>query len=115
MLRSYIDSLPLDRRQLLSRYRIVDVARKVVGVGSVGTGCWVVLLKGIDDDDPLFLQVKEAQPSVLAPYVEGTLPFENQGQRVVVGQRLTQGSPDIFLGWGAGRRQATSTFASSPT
>jgi uncharacterized protein (DUF2252 family) len=100
ILRSYIGSLSLDRVKLLARYRIVDVARKVVGVGSVGTGCWVVMLKGTDDDDPLFLQVKEAQPSVLAPYVEGTLPFQNQGQRVVVGQRLAQGAPDIFLGWG---------------
>ena len=100
MLRSYMESLSHDRRRLLSRYRIVDSARKVVGVGSVGTGCYVVLLLGIDGDDPLFLQVKEAQPSVLAPYVAGKLPFDNQGRRVVVGQRLTQGSPDIFLGWG---------------
>ena len=100
MLRSYLESLSIDRRLLLSRYRIVDSARKVVGVGSVGTGCWVVLLKGVDSDDPLFLQVKEAKPSVQAPYVDYKLPFENQGRRVVVGQRLTQGSPDIFLGWG---------------
>ena len=103
MLRSYIDSLSYDRRKLLSRYRIVDSARKVVGVGSVGTGCWVILLQGIDNDDPLFLQVKQAQTSVLAPYVDGKLPFENQGRRVVVGQRLTQGAPDIFLGWGEGQ------------
>ena len=114
MLRSYIESLPLDRLKLLSRYRIVDVARKVVGVGSVGTGCWVVLLKGTDNDDPLFLQVKEAQPSVLAPYVEGTLPFANQGQRVVIGQHLCQGAPDIFLGWGS-QRQGISMSGSSPT
>lgn len=100
MLRSYMESLSHDRRRLLSRYRIVDSARKVVGVGSVGTGCYVVLLLGIDGDDPLFLQVKEAQPSVLAPHVNTKLPFDNQGRRVVVGQRLTQGSPDIFLGWG---------------
>lgn len=100
MLRSYIESLPIDRRILLSRYRIVDSARKVVGVGSVGTGCWIVLLRGIDNDDPLFLQVKQAQNSVLEPYVDHKLRFENQGRRVVVGQRLTQGSPDIFLGWG---------------
>lgn len=99
LLRSYLDSLAYDRRRLLSRYRIVDVARKVVGVGSVGTGCWVVLLEGVDMDDPLFLQVKEAQTSVLAPYVDFKLPFDNQGRRVVVGQRMTQGSPDIFLGW----------------
>ncbi|TAJ25856.1 MAG: DUF2252 domain-containing protein, partial [Reyranella sp.] len=102
MLRSYIDSMPLDRRLLLSRYRIVDSARKVVGVGSVGTGCWVVLLQGIDTDDPLFLQVKQAQTSVLAPYVDYKLRIDHQGQRVVVGQRIIQGSPDIFLGWGSG-------------
>ncbi len=100
MLRDYIQSITIDRRVLLSRYRIVDSARKVVGVGSVGTGCWVVLLQGVDSDDPLFLQVKQAQQSVLAPYVDHQLSFENQGRRVVVGQRLAQGSPDIFLGWG---------------
>jgi uncharacterized protein (DUF2252 family) len=100
MLRGYIASLSRDRRALLSRYRIVDAARKVVGVGSVGTSCWVALLQGIDADDPLFLQIKQAQPSVLAPYVSIKLMISNQGQRVVIGQRLTQGSPDIFLGWG---------------
>lgn len=100
MLQAYIGSLPIDRRLLLSRYRIVDAARKVVGVGSVGTGCWILLLQGVDSDDPLFLQVKQAQASVLSPYVDQQLRFENQGRRVVVGQRLTQGSPDIFLGWG---------------
>lgn len=102
MLRSYVDSMPLDRRLLLSRYRIVDSARKVVGVGSVGTGCWVILLQGIDTEDPLFLQVKQAQASVLAPYVDHRLRFDHHGQRVVVGQRIIQGSPDIFLGWGDG-------------
>lgn len=100
MLRSYIDSLTYDRRRLLARYRIVDVARKVVGVGSVGTGCWVILLMGADGDDPLFLQVKQAQTSVLEPYSGYKMPFDNQGRRVVVGQRMIQGSPDIFLGWG---------------
>ena len=100
MLHSYIESLPIDRRILLSRYRIVDAARKVVGVGSVGTACWVILLQGVDTEDPLFLQVKQAQTSVLAPYVDHKLRFEHQGQRVVVGQRIIQGSPDIFLGWG---------------
>lgn len=100
MLQSYIASMPVDRRILLSRYRIVDAVRKVVGVGSVGLGCWVVLLQGIDTDDPLFLQVKQAQPSVLASFVDQKIKFDNQGRRVVVGQRLTQGSPDIFLGWG---------------
>lgn len=100
MLRTYIESLTHDRRRLLARYRIVDVARKVVGVGSVGTGCWVVLLKGAHADDPLFLQVKQAQTSVLEPHSGYELPFENHGRRVVVGQRMIQGSPDIFLGWG---------------
>ncbi len=115
MLRSYVDSLPTDRRILLSRYRIVDSARKVVGVGSVGTGCWVVLLRGIDNDDPLFLQVKQAQQSVLEPYVDHKLRFDNQGRRVVFGQRLTQGSPDIF--WAGARSSITaiSTCGSSPT
>jgi uncharacterized protein (DUF2252 family) len=99
-LRAYIDSLAYDRRVLLSRYQIVDFARKVVGVGSVGTRCWVLLLQGIDGDDPLFLQVKEAQASVLEPYSDLKLPFDHEGRRVVFGQRLTQASPDIFLGWG---------------
>jgi uncharacterized protein (DUF2252 family) len=101
MLRAYLHSLPEDRRRLLRRYRIVDVARKVVGVGSVGTSCWVVLFQGLDSSDPLFLQVKEAQTSVLAPYVKTPIRVRNQGQRVVIGQRMIQGSPDIFLGWGA--------------
>jgi uncharacterized protein (DUF2252 family) len=100
MLRSYLASLGVDRHRLLSRYRIVDVARKVVGVGSVGTACWVVLLMGETGDDPLFLQVKQAQVSVLEQHSGYSLPFDHQGQRVVVGQRMIQGSPDIFLGWG---------------
>jgi uncharacterized protein (DUF2252 family) len=100
MLLGYLDSLTTDRRRLLARYRIVDVARKVVGVGSVGTQCWVILLQGIDSNDPLFLQVKQAQASVLAPYVDLKLAVSNEGERVVVGQRSAQGSPDIFLGWG---------------
>ena len=99
-LHSYVESLPFDRRHLLSRYQILDVARKVVGVGSVGTGCWVSLLKGAHDDDPLFLQIKEAQPSVMAPYAKSRMPYANEGRRVVVGQRIIQGAPDIFLGWG---------------
>jgi uncharacterized protein (DUF2252 family) len=99
-LRSYMESLNYDRRQLLAHYRIVDVARKVVGVGSVGTGCWVILLMGPSGDEPLFLQVKQALASVLEPYSGYRLPFDNQGRRVVVGQRMIQGSPDIFLGWG---------------
>lgn len=76
----------------------------MVGVGSVGTRCWIVYLQGIDASDPLFLQIKEAQPSVLAPYTEALcryrLPDNHQGHRVVTGQRLIQGAPDIFLGWG---------------
>ena len=96
----YFDSLPEERKVLFARYRVVDVARKVVGVGSVGTRCWVLLLSGSDDDkDPLFLQYKEAQRSVLAPYSTAPL-WECEGKRVVVGQRLIQGAPDIFLGWG---------------
>jgi uncharacterized protein (DUF2252 family) len=96
---AYFKSLPDDRKPLLGRYRVVDVARKVVGVGSVGTRCWVILMNGNGDDDPLFLQFKEAQPSVLAPYTKGST-WKCEGQRVVVGQRLIQGAPDIFLGWG---------------
>ena len=96
----YFDSLPENRKVLFARYRVVDVARKVVGVGSVGTRCWVLLLSGNDaNDDPLFLQYKEAQPSVLAPYSKAA-PWKCEGERVVVGQRIIQGAPDIFLGWG---------------
>ena len=102
MLRSYVDSLPIDRRILLSRYRIVDAVRKVVGVGSVGTACWVILLQGVDSEDPLFLQVKQAQASVLAPHVDHKIRLDHDGHRVVAGQRIIQGSPDIFLGWGNG-------------
>jgi uncharacterized protein (DUF2252 family) len=98
---SYIRSLGPDRVRLLARYRLVDVARKVVGVGSVGTSCWVLLLEGADGDDPLFLQVKEARESVLAPYAAHPVPVANEGARVVAGQRMIQGSPDIFLGYGA--------------
>jgi len=95
----YMESLAPDRRLLLSRYRVVDVARKVVGIGSVGTRCWVIYMEGQDGKDPLFIQVKEAQPSVLELYF-GKSPFRNHGQRVIAGQQLIQGSPDIFLGWG---------------
>ena len=95
----YRRSLQDDRRALLDRYELKDVAIKVVGVGSVGTYCCIMLLMA-SEKDPLFLQVKEAQASVLAPYVDYKMPFTNNGQRVVVGQRLIQGSPDIFLGWG---------------
>jgi uncharacterized protein (DUF2252 family) len=95
----YIESLPEERRTLLLRYRALDVTRKVVGVGSVGTRCWLLLMGGNDPDDHLFLQYKEAQRSVLAPYSK-TPAWDCEGRRVVVGQRLIQGAPDIFLGWG---------------
>jgi len=98
LIRQYRASLQSDRRALLERYSFVDMARKVVGVGSVGTRCWVVLLVGRDEDDPLLLQVKEAAPSVHAEYV-GKSRYANQGQRVVAGQRLMQQASDIFLGW----------------
>ena len=97
-LRSYRASLSTGRRHLLERYRFVDAARKVVGVGSVGTRAWVVLMLGIVDDEPLMLQLKEAQPSVLADFA-GRSRYENQGQRVVVGQQTLQSASDIFLGW----------------
>jgi hypothetical protein len=95
----YLESLPQERRTLLLRHRVVDVARKVVGVGSVGTRCWLLLMRGNGPEDLLFLQYKEAQPSVLAPYTR-TPRWDCEGRRVVVGQRLIQGAPDIFLGWG---------------
>lgn len=98
LIRRYRSTLQRDRRHLLEQYRFVDIARKVVGVGSVGTRCWIVLLLGRDDADPLFLQVKEAGPSALEGPL-GRSPFQNHGQRVVEGQRLMQASSDIFLGW----------------
>jgi uncharacterized protein (DUF2252 family) len=98
MLDSYRASLPADRQHLLDGYRFRHLARKVVGVGSVGTRAWIVLLTGADDSDPLFLQAKEAEASVLEPYA-GASRFENHGQRVVEGQRLMQAASDIFLGW----------------
>jgi uncharacterized protein (DUF2252 family) len=98
MLRAYRTSLAADRQRLLDGFRYEHLARKVVGVGSVGTRAWIVLLLGRDDQDPLFLQVKEARPSVLEPFV-GDAREMNQGQRVVEGQRLMQASSDIFLGW----------------
>src|SRR5215203_2857213 len=98
ILESYKRTLQEDRRHLLDRYDFVDAARKVVGVGSVGTRAYVVLLEGRDRDDPLFLQVKEAGPSVLEGHVpSGT--HEHHGHRVVAGQRLMQAASDIFLGW----------------
>ncbi len=95
----YINSLADDRKRILNHYRIVDAVRKVVGVGSVGSRCWIIYLEGSDYKDPLFLQVKEAQPSVLDSFSAKSGQI-NQGQRVVSGQRLLQGSTDIFLGWG---------------
>ncbi|MFC8825989.1 DUF2252 domain-containing protein [Streptomyces sp. NPDC057137] len=94
----YGRSLSTERRQLLRQYRVVDIARKVVGVGSVGTRCWILLLLGKDDTDPLILQAKEADHSVLAEHV-GASEYNNQGQRVVAGQRLMQAVGDVFLGW----------------
>jgi len=96
--RDYRRTLQPDRRHLLEEFRLVDLARKVVGVGSVGTRCWILLLLGRDGDDPLFLQIKEAQASVLEPYL-GQSEYENHGERVVAGQRLMQATSDIFLGW----------------
>jgi uncharacterized protein (DUF2252 family) len=98
ILADYRETLAEDRRVLLDSYRYVDAALKVVGVGSVGTRAWIVLLQGRDEGDPLFLQVKEAQPSVLEPYAEPTA-FAQQGERVVQGQRLVQAASDILLGW----------------
>jgi uncharacterized protein (DUF2252 family) len=94
----YRRTLETDRRHLIDQYEFVHIARKVVGVGSVGTRCWIVLMVGRDDSDPLFLQVKEAEESVLSRFL-GASEFTNMGQRVVAGQRLMQASSDIFLGW----------------
>ncbi len=98
LIAGYRRTLGTDRRYLLEQFEFCDMARKVVGVGSVGTRCWIVLMLGRDDADPLFLQVKEAETSVLSRFV-GASKFTNQGQRVVAGQRLMQASSDIFLGW----------------
>jgi len=97
MFHQYRETLPAERRVILDRYHIVDVARKVVGVGSVGTRCAVVLLMA-GEHDPLLLQFKEALPSVLEPYA-GKSRYSNHGERVVIGQRLLQSASDVFLGW----------------
>jgi uncharacterized protein (DUF2252 family) len=97
----YRATMPENRRDFLERYRFVDFALKVVGVGSVGTRCFVVLLQGRDENDPLILQAKEATASVMEPYLPAS-PHANQGQRVVVGQQLMQATPDILLGWTRG-------------
>jgi uncharacterized protein (DUF2252 family) len=98
LIRAYRRTLPRDRRVLIERFRFVDAARKVVGVGSVGTRAWIALLLGRDGDDPLFLQAKEAEASVLESFLNKS-EFSNHGQRVVEGQRLMQAASDIMLGW----------------
>jgi uncharacterized protein (DUF2252 family) len=95
---NYRRTLEWDRRFLIERYQVADMARKVVGVGSVGMRCWIILLTGRDQDDRLFLQVKEAVPSVLSGFL-GDTPYSCQGERVVAGQRLMQAASDVFLGW----------------
>ena len=97
-LETYKTTLIDDRRWLLDRYRVIDIGVKVVGVGSVGTRCLVALLEGRDQGDPLFLQIKEAGPSVLEEHLPKS-PYDNHGRRVVEGQRLIQAQSDIFLGW----------------
>jgi uncharacterized protein (DUF2252 family) len=98
LIRRYRATLQNDRRMLVERFHYADMARKVVGVGSVGTRAWIILMLGRDECDPLFLQVKEAQSSVLEPFTAPSA-FKNHGQRVVEGQRLMQATSDIFLGW----------------
>jgi uncharacterized protein (DUF2252 family) len=98
LLRSYRETLEHDRRVLLEEFRLADFARKVVGVGSVGTRAWIALMVGRDGQDPLFLQMKEAESSVLEEFLPPS-EFDNHGERVVHGQRLMQASSDIFLGW----------------
>jgi Uncharacterized protein conserved in bacteria (DUF2252) len=99
--RAYRATLRDDQRQLLERFQIIDVARKVVGVGSVGTRAFIVLLQGRDQDDPLFLQVKEATRSVLEDHLPKSR-YRQHGQRVVQGQRMMQAASDIYLGWTKG-------------
>jgi uncharacterized protein (DUF2252 family) len=98
LLREYADTLDEPARLLIDRYHYVDAAHKVVGVGSVGTRAWITLLFGCDEEDPLFLQIKEAGPSVLEPFA-GASRFKNHGHRVVAGQRLMQAAGDSLLGW----------------
>ena len=98
LLRAYRGTLDVSRRVLLEQFELVDFARKVVGVGSVGTRAWIALLLGRDGQDPLFLQMKEAEASVLEDFL-GPSEFSNHGERVVTGQRLMQATSDIFLGW----------------
>ena len=98
LFRDYRRTLTTDRRRLLEQYDLAHIARKVVGVGSVGTRAWIALFLGRDESDPLFLQVKEAEASVLEPFL-GRSEYSNCGQRVVAGQRLMQSASDMFLGW----------------
>ena len=108
-LRSYRETLIGDRRHLLESYEFVDVARKVVGVGSVGTRAWVALFVGNDADDTLILQMKEAEASVLERFCTKSV-FKNHGQRVVEGQRFMQAASDIFLGWHRVARDSTASL-----
>ena len=116
MIRTYTRTLPRDRRKLLESYRYVHAARKVVGVGSVGTRAWILLMVGRDENDPLFLQFKEAQASVLEPFL-GESQYSQHGRRVVEGPRMMQATADIMLGWEQSRRSTgsggTSTSGSS--
>src|SRR5258708_26098897 len=98
LVEGYSESLQEDRHVLLSKYRFVDIAYKVVGVGSVGTRCYIALLMGSEKSDPLFLQIKQAETSVFEPHI-GPSSYLNHAQRVVYGQRLMQPASDIFLGW----------------
>jgi uncharacterized protein (DUF2252 family) len=98
LVRSYRETLEYDRRVLMEEFKLMDFARKVVGVGSVGTRCWIALFLGRDGEDPLFLQIKEAEASVLEDEL-GPSEFSNHGERVVTGQRLMQAATDILLGW----------------
>ena len=102
MIRGYRNTLQWDRRHLLEQFRFVHMARKVVGVGSVGTRSWLLLFEGLDRKDPLVLQAKEAGPSVLERFTSPSR-FEHQGQRVVNGQQFMQATSDIFLGWQSAR------------
>ena len=118
VIRSYRRTLPSDRRHLLEDFRLADVRREVVGVGSVGRRAWILLMHGRDDTDPLFLQAKEANASVLEAFV-GRSDHRSHGERVVHGQHLMQDSSDIFLGWehvqGVDGVEQTSTSANSVT
>jgi len=108
-LTDYAQTLTPDRRLVLDHYHYEDFARKVVGVGSVGTEAFMILLMGDRDDDPLFLQIKEATTSVLAPFA-GASEYEHAGERVVQGQRVTQSASDAFLGWVTGTGEARREF-----